>query len=296
MILTPSLPTIVLHAQLACIWEVTARKAGNVHPYAAFPDLDYNDFLTASAVLADALRSTSHSSVGMMIFTAAYRGQTLVRSNVHLGILLLLAPLVKTATIAGLRGALPGVLDGIDIHDTGRVYEAIRRVRPGGLGNAPEQDVAQRPTVPLRQAMALAADRDLIARQYANGFREVFDEVVPVLCAGLDRTGCLEGAIIWTQLNFMAEHPDSLILRKRGADEAEESRRRAAEVLEAGWPEKTTGREAFAAFDAWLRAVGHQRNPGTTADLIAAGLFVALHESTIPLPCPWPWTTPGFAP
>jgi len=142
--------------------------------------------------------------------------------------------------------------------------------------------------------MALAADRDLIARQYANGFREVFDEVVPALCAGLDRTGCLEGAILWTQLNVMAEHPDSLILRKRGPAEAEESRQRAQDVLELGWPEKREAREAYAEFDAWLRAVGHQRNPGTTADLIAAGLFVALHEGTIPLPCPWPWSRDGI--
>ena len=27
--------------------------------------------------------------------------------------------------------------------------------------------------------MALAADRDLVARQYANGFREVFEDGVP---------------------------------------------------------------------------------------------------------------------
>ncbi len=31
--------------------------------------------------------------------------------------------------------------------------------------------------------------------------------------------------------------------------------------------------EALADLDFWLRADGHQRIPGTTADLIAAGLF-----------------------
>ena len=30
--------------------------------------------------------------------------------------------------------------------------------------------------------MALAADRDLVARQYANGFRETFNDAVPALC------------------------------------------------------------------------------------------------------------------
>ena len=101
---------------------------------------------------------------------------------------------------------------------------------------------------------------------------------------------------------FMEVRPDRVTVladtaeRATEIDEAraEESRQRAQEVLEAGWPEKIAAREAYADFDAWLRAVGHQRNPGTTADLIAAGLFVALHEGTIPLPCPWPWSRDGI--
>ena len=30
-----------------------------------------------------------------------------------------------------------------------------------------------------------------------------------------------------------------------------------------------------------LRAVGHERDPGTTADLVAASLFVALRDGTM---------------
>jgi hypothetical protein len=36
-----------------------------------------------------------------------------------------------------------------------------------------EQDVQEDPTKTLRQVMALAADRDIVARQYYNGFVEV---------------------------------------------------------------------------------------------------------------------------
>ena len=32
------------------------------------------------------------------------------------------------------------------------------------------------------------------------------------------------------------------------------------------------------AFDRWLRADGHRRNPGTTADLVAATLFAAQRD------------------
>ena len=33
--------------------------------------------------------------------------------------------------------------------------------------------------------MRLAADRDLVARQYANGYADVFDVVLPALAAAL---------------------------------------------------------------------------------------------------------------
>src|SRR6202023_585566 len=102
---------------------------------------------------------------------------------------------------------------------------------PGGLGRVPEQDVGEEPTQTLREVMSLAADRDLVARQYDNGFAEVFDEGVPALEQGLQNTGALEEAIILCHLHMMAQHLDSLIARKRGPAEAAEAGRRARQVL-----------------------------------------------------------------
>ena len=81
------------------------------------------------------------------------------------------------------------MLDQTTVADAADVYEAIRLAAPGGLGEAKEQDVHEQPTLPLREVMALAADRDLIARQYANGFADVFDLGVPALLDGLQRFG-----------------------------------------------------------------------------------------------------------
>ena len=69
----------------------------------------------------------------------------------------------------------------------------------------------------------------------------------------------------------MARHADSLILRKRGYAEAQEASRRAQAVLDAGWPSAPAGRAAFAALDAWLRAVRNTRNPGTIPKLQTFG-------------------------
>jgi triphosphoribosyl-dephospho-CoA synthase len=125
----------------------------------------------------------------------------------------------------------------------------------------PEQDVRDEPTGTLREVMALAADRDLIARQYADGFRAVFEDGVPALREGLDRSGCLEGAIVFCHLVLLARHPDSLIARKRGPAEAEEASRRARAVLDLGWPPTDAGAEALAG----LAGCGPPAGGGTRA-------------------------------
>ena len=85
--------------------------------------------------------------------------------------------------------------------------------------------------------------------------------------------------VVRLHLEFMSRWPDSLIARKCGLAMADEARHRADFVLEAGWPGTPTCQAAFNTFDAWLRADGHRRNPGTTADLVAATLFAVLRES-----------------
>jgi triphosphoribosyl-dephospho-CoA synthase len=53
---------------------------------------------------------------------------------------------------------------------------------------------------------------------------------------------------------------------------------RAAAVLTAGGVREASGRAALAAFDADLRDEQNSRNPGATADLTAAAIFVTLIE------------------
>ncbi len=79
----------------------------------------------------------------------------------------------------------------------------------------------------------------------------------------------------------MAHYPDSLIARKCGPDVAAEAAARAAKVLQAGPPPAAAYQQAVADLDFWLRSDGHRRNPGTTADLIAAGLFALLRDEII---------------
>lgn len=276
--------------QLACILEATARKPGNVHPQASFGDCCYVDFVVSATVVAPVLQRAAALGVGATVLEAVRSTRAVTAHNTNLGILLLLAPLAAAADrrdTTDLREALATVLNHLSHDDALAVYEAIRLARPGGLGTVPRQDVADNPTGTLAEVMALAAERDLVARQYTNGFREVFDEVVPALHSACEDGQGLEQVIIGSHLRILAHHPDSLIARKRGRAEAEDASHRAQAVLQLGWPDASAAREALEEFDTWLRAEGNARNPGTTADLVTAGLFVALYRGIIHLPLRW---------
>jgi len=274
-------------AQLACVLEATAPKPGNVHRGADFEDVTYLDFIVGAAAVAAALdRAIERGArLGPTLLEAVQATQAAVGTNINLGTLLLLVPMVLVPREQQLERGVTTVLDELDADDSRLAYEAIRAARPGGLGTVDEADVAQSAPPDLVAAMRLSAGRDLVAAQYANGFREVFGLVVPSLQDGLDRSWALSDVIVHAHLRLMSEHPDSLIARKCGHETAQRSAAMASRPLSAGVPPEEGYRRAVADLDFWLRSDGHRRNPGTTADLVAAGLFAALRDGIITLPC-----------
>lgn len=271
---------------LACVLEATAAKPGNVHPRAAFPDLTFEDFVRSAEAIAPVLAHTLDRGVGRTIFQAIEATRAVVTSNTNLGIVLLLAPLAAVPRDRTLRAGIDDVLGRLTRDDAAWVYRAIRLAQPGGLGTTASEDVAHEPTGTLLEVMTLAAERDGVAAQYANGFAWVLQEGAPFLASigGGDFAQHWEAAIIELQLRLMAEHPDTLIARKCGAEVAQEASRRARHCLQefAGLPLESDKRtEVLIEFDHWLRADGHRRNPGTTADLVAACLFAAIREGMI---------------
>jgi len=282
-----SLPDSTSDIVTACRWEVDARKAGNVHPFAGFEDLTHVDFVQSAVACAPAL-ADSTCTLGMSILSAIRATRSVVSTNTNLGIVLLLAPLARCRPNLW-KDDLPTILDGADVADTRHVFEAIRTAVPGGLGRADEQDIADEPTLPLRQVMGLAADHDMIARQYAQAFADLLDIGVPALLNGFAQFNCVEAAILQLQLRLLVAFPDSLIARKRGTDATRQvsDRARGIDLSTAA------GRAAYAEFDRWLRRDGHAFNPGTTADLIAACLFIALRERRMTVNFPFAWDLYG---
>lgn len=271
----------------ACVLEATAAKPGNVHPRASFPDLTFDDFIRSADAAAPELACAAELGVGQAIFRAVEATRAVVASNTNLGIVLLIAPLAAVPEGRSLRDGIGDVLNGLTREDAAWVYRAIRLAQPGGLGSSDEQDVANEPTETLLEVMKLAADRDGVAAQYTNQFAWVLDEGLPFLASvAQDFDRSWEAIIIELQLQLLAAHPDTLIARKCGPSIATEASIRAAACLNrcaALSLDSVERSQMLAEFDAWLRADGHRRNPGTTADLVAACLFAALRDELLPV-------------
>jgi triphosphoribosyl-dephospho-CoA synthase len=270
-------------AQLACVLEVMAPKPGNVHRFRDLPDLHLIDFLASALAIGEPLDRAATDGVGMALERAIEATRELVSTNTNLGMVLLLAPLAAVPDGTSLREGVRDVLDSTTIEDAQAVYRAIRRAQPGGMGSVSEQDVTKDPTLPLKAAMTLAADRDLVARQYADGFHEVFTDALPAVEASIHLGRSVETSIVTSHLTVLSRHPDSLIVRKAGIERANEVSRRAGEVLAAGWPDELEAVRMCAEFDDWLRDPARRLNPGTTADLVTAALYAGLREGTFPL-------------
>jgi triphosphoribosyl-dephospho-CoA synthase len=268
-------------ATLACLLEASAPKPGNVAPGRPFRDMTYEDFLSSAVAIGPVLAQAGQRPLGETMRDAVRASRRWTGANTNLGLVLLLTPLARAA-LAGLAGSLRdrlrAVLAATTTIDAAETYTAIREAHPGGLGRAPEQDVATAPTVGLVEAMALATARDSIAAEYGSGFALCFETGAPALrtARGADLTW--PDAVTETFLALLAARADTLIERKLGPAVAEAVTARARDIVRIGGVRSEAGRTALAAFDADLRDAHNSRNPGTTADLTAAAIFVVLLE------------------
>ncbi len=273
-------PEVAAAGQLACLLEVSAPKPGNVSPERHFHDTRYEDFLASAVAIGPALAQANSQPLGATIRRAVEDTLRWTRSNTNLGIVLLLAPVARAALRTGgaLRDRLHQVLAETTVADAAEVYEAIRRVRPGGLGQAASEDVSRPPSVNLRDAMGLAANRDAVAREYVTDFALMFETGVPALRTARDEGMAWTDAVVETYLRLLEAGPDTHIGRKLGGEEAAAISARAREVRAAGGTRTPRGREALAELDRELRDTRNRRNPGSTADLTCSALFVVILE------------------
>jgi triphosphoribosyl-dephospho-CoA synthase len=280
-------------AQMACLLEVSAPKPGNVNRLHDFHDLHFEDLLLSAVAIGPAMENAFKFSVGQIIYRAIQDTHQLVATNTNLGIVLLLAPLVKACSygpgayrtvrrpsdgLTRMREDLTATLAGMTVEDARLAYAAIRMVRPGGLGKVSESDISEEPSITLLKAMALAQENDSIASEYVSRFAITFEIGYPALQESLHAGADLSSAIVQAYLVILSRVPDTLIARKVGKEQAVQVSHWAEEVLQKGGTRTPEGCKAIAELDRELRDEKHSLNPGTTADLTAATVFLYLYN------------------
>ncbi|QSZ66700.1 triphosphoribosyl-dephospho-CoA synthase [Methanofollis aquaemaris] len=265
--------TRVENAQLAMALEVSASpKPGNVDRGHDYPDTRLEHFL-ASAVFAGRaldLAEEGKTGIGEVILEAVKDTNCHAGGNTHFGAFILLVPLVHGG---GVDGAMRAVQE-TTVEDAVAFYRAfgatqVRVLETDDLDvNDPAAlDTLRKQGMTLYDVMAYSAPRDMVAREWTNGFA-LSQETKDLLFAH----GSGKEAIVQAFLDLLAAHPDTFVAKKLGADAARRTMERAGEVK--------AGEISLEVFDEECLAAGV--NPGSLADIMIAGIYLALSEG-------WRW-------
>ncbi|RCW48738.1 triphosphoribosyl-dephospho-CoA synthase [Halanaerobium sp. MA284_MarDTE_T2] len=283
----------ISHAfEIACLIEVSSPKPGNIYPGRSFSDLHYRDFLISAAAASDAFNCSDLKNPGRGILKAVENTHLYVDSNTNLGIILLCVPVAaafcqlgennkldnikKNDIILLLKEEIKSVLNSLTKADAEAAYQAINLSRAGNLSKVKEADIREEVNITLLEAMRLAEKRDKIAAEYAGGFALTLDFTYPRLKNNLLYFDDIESAVVQTYLEVLSRYRDSLIFRKYGSKTADLVSQKALKIIDRGGLKTKTGQKMTEEFDGFLRSREEKVNPGTTADLITAALFLSI--------------------
>lgn len=266
----------------ACLAELQAIKPGNVHVFADGHGMVVQDFIK-SAEAVSRIIAQPNLSIGERILKSIEATQAAVACNTNLGIVLLCAVIVEASLInhnSSLKGRVASVLHGLTIQDAALTFQAIALAKPAGLGDVKLHDVNASAQVNLLEAMRAAQPRDLIAQQYSNGFADIFELGVTSYQSAMERWHNSTWATTLVYLSFLAQFPDSHLARKYDLAIAEQVQQEAEQHLAAlqYLENPKLYLRPLMLWDADLKQRG--LNPGTSADLTVATLFVIACETS----------------
>lgn len=283
----PAVATPVDNAQLALLLEVTGTpKPGNVDRHRDLDDLRFEQFMAGAVGAREGLRQAAAGEPIGSAFEHAVAGMAArANENTQFGCLLLLVPLVAAASTDELSPAgVRRVVEATTVEDAVAFYRAFEHVdvavdEPPDEALDVRRGAAAAPTLRERELTLLdimeqsadpptgVADRN--AQQWVTGFERVFS-AAETLAAD---EGPVADRAARLFVSLLAEAPDTLVAATHGEAAAREVSERAVSIE----PELSAGNlDAAESLAEEFVTAGY--NPGTTADLTAAALFIALEN------------------
>jgi triphosphoribosyl-dephospho-CoA synthase len=306
---------IASKGQFAVLLDIITPKPGNVHRFQDHPDTRFIHFASSAILLGQPLynaaklgytkamkQDASPVRVGSLIKSCVQDTMEPHGKNTLLGTILLLIPLAIAAgsyasqlriSATLLREGVTRILNKTTAEDAVNLIRALQIAKPGGSKpKTPEWtsehqtlDYQSPRTIPIiRQKeytliylQKMAAPYDAIAQEYTTNFEYIFKTLHPQLVKSLDCRSCVENAILESYMWLLSHRPDTLIQRKAGLEIAEDVCHRASNLYsriikkpESDWL------GLLKPFDQYLRSQGSKLNPGTTADLLSAAIYISL--------------------
>ncbi|WP_302080700.1 triphosphoribosyl-dephospho-CoA synthase [Salinibaculum rarum] len=271
--------TTTENGELALLLEVSGTpKPGNVDRHREYDDLRFEHFVTGAVCAREGLQLAADGTAVGEAFRRAVAGMSQQSGgNTQFGALLVVTPLVRAAvadelTPAGTRT----ILEETTVEDAAKFYEAFEYVDvavddpPDGMEpldvrrGADAVPTLRAQEITLEDLMERSADRDGVAAELVNGYPRTFEAAA----AMLDGTGPVTDRAARAYLDLLADEVDTFVVTKHDRETAEKVRQRAQAVRD--------GEEDVDTFADDL--VERGINPGTTADIVAGALFVALER------------------
>lgn len=271
--------TVCQNAELALLLEVTSTpKPGNVDRVHEYDDLRFEHFVAGAVGARPGLELAAEEEPVGAAFERAVGGMANQEGgNTQFGALLMVTPLVATAASYDLTPeGVSAVVSETTVVDAANFYRAFEHVDVAvddppadldaldvrrGSDAIPELEARE---LTLADVMDLGAEGDGVAAEWVQGFPRSFDAAAAIE----SREGPVPDRAAEVFLELLADEVDTFVVTRNGREIAEEVNRRARAVLD-GEENASELADEFVERDV---------NPGTTADIIAAALFIALER------------------
>ena len=284
-------------AQIASVLEVSGwPKPGNVHRTRNYDDMVFEDFVISGVVIGNTMEEVadqaktiddlSKAELGGYILQAVNETDKWIETNTNLGIMMMCIPIAAAAAISNsfdeIQENVGRLMDATTVDDAVNLYDAINVADAGGMGDQEEFDVmSEKAKDELRannqtmfDVLDISAGWDRLANELTNKMPVVFEIGYPTFFEfwnSCDDVDVVNKATVLTFMTLLSQIPDTLISRKYGDEVAEAVSKKAEELL--AFKDDDVFVEKLLEFDDYLYE--NKYNPGTTADLTAASIFLS---------------------
>ena len=280
-------------AQIASALEVSGYpKPGNVHRTRDYSDMVFEDFVISGIVIGDTIREActdvdvENPKLGKYILQAVAETDKWIKNNTNLGIVMMTTPIAVAAAISDsfdeIRDNVKLLMGNTSVDDACDLYDAINIADAGGMGDQDEYDVAsdnaknelRENNQTMYDVLKISAPWDMLAREMTSDMPAVFEIGYPTYHKLVQEKSKNEACVL-TFLTILSQVPDTLISRKYGSDEALKISMMTRDLL--NLKDASDFGDRLKEFDDFL--FENKYNPGTTADLTAASIFVSYLKS-----------------